>query len=159
MSISAWEKLCFLLSNTLLLQHPTPSCVLILPVAVKGLYPNEELLSLQGIFILQTEDWNLFLSFSLSSWAKQKRGWAIKMLALVRFEACSLSSKAAGCIGRIPNKYFISSLSRGGEMGLSEMSGLWGFLLAVPTVLGRGRTCHSLGSSVLKPEPFRTQVP
>lgn len=94
MSISAWEKLCFLLSNTLLLQHPTASCILILPVAVKGLYPNEELLSIQGIFILQTEDWNHFLSFSLSSFWQSRTGVEPLRCLLL------LVSKLAHCLAR-----------------------------------------------------------
>ena len=54
------SKLCFMLSNTLLLQYPTPACVLILSAAAKG----HELFSIQRIFVLQTGDWSLFfLSF------------------------------------------------------------------------------------------------
>lgn len=143
-----------MLSNTLLLQHLTPACVLILSMTAKGLCPSKELLSIQGIFNLQTEDWHPFFSF-FPPFGKAKPG-------LSHSAACSVQSFAhclarqLGRIGWIPNKYFISSLSRGGEMDLSEMSGLWGFLLAVPTVNGRGGTRHSLWPSILKPNPLRT---
>lgn len=42
----------------------------------------------------EVESFSFFLSFL--PLAKQNLGWAIKLLSLARFEACSLSSKAAG---------------------------------------------------------------
>ena len=146
-----------MLSNTLLLQHLTPACVLILSMTAKGLCPSKELLSIQGISNLQTEDWRLFFFFLSSLW--QSKTWIEPFSCLLVSKLVHCLARQLGRIGWIPNKYFISSLSRGGEMGLSEMSGLWGFLLAVPTLYGRGGTCHSLWSSILKPKPLRTPVP
>lgn len=59
-----------------------------------GLYPHEELLSIQGILVLQTEDWNLFLSFSLSSlW--QSKTWVEPLSCLLL-----LVLKLAHCLAR-----------------------------------------------------------